>query len=375
MNLTKSPATKRRVQSVARLLAGIVFLGGVVGMAQYGVRQSGDEKPLTPPVGATSSATVLGGPAKKKPSADDLRKRYPFESLSRRLEYEVRRTGGDSSPPTAPELTEGAEKRLKTVEGAYGRTGRWGDLRTESLKLLHSNEVEQFITREGFGLERMPSPRPSFLDLPPAPPIPITASGARVVPPEPGPQVALAKREGARVVGSDGTDLSMPTFPQLDVFHLRGQVNFIASSSLGYIKDRDRVAGFQPHQFRSMPEVGDWRARGEKPPKEQWAVARLELVSLLKHERPAVYVSTELPRMEQLKKAKTRSLDEFEAEALKRLYKGEDVVADAAVNQIRLVGSLRAAKQCQECHSVSRGALLGAFTYDLQRVPPRKTDK
>jgi hypothetical protein len=167
----------------------------------------------------------------------------------------------------------------------------------------------------------------------------------------------------------------MPTFPQLDLFHLRGQYNFIAPNSLGYIKDRDRVAGFQSHQFRIMPEVGDWRARGEKPPKEQWAVARLELVSLLKNDRPAVYVSSELPRMEQLGKAKTRPLDEFEAETLKRLQKGEDVVADAAVNHIRLMGSLRAAKQCQECHSVPRGELLGAFTYDLQRVPPRETRK
>ena len=365
----------RLVPSVARLLAGILFLVSVAGMAHYGFQQSGDEKPLTPRVEATSSATVLDGPARKKYSAEELRKRYPFESLSKRLEYEARRSRGDSAPPAAPELTEETEKRLKTMETGYGRKGPRGDLRTASLMQLHSDEVEMFVAREGFGIERLPSPRPSFLELPPAPPIPFTASGARAVPPEAGPQVVLAKGEGARVVSSDGTALGMPTFPQLDLFHLRGQYNFIEPSSLGYIKDRDRVAGFQPHQFRSMPEVGDWRAWGEKPPKEKWAVARLELVSLLKYERPAVYVSTELPRMEQLEKAKMRPLDEFEAEALKRLHKGEDVIADAAVNHIRMVGSLRAAKQCQQCHSVPRGALLGAFTYDLQRVPPRETQK
>jgi hypothetical protein len=375
MKLMQWLAVNRRVGSIARLLAGVVLVGGVAGMAQYAGRPTGDEKPLTPPVEPTSSATILGGPAKKKYSADELRKRYPFESLSNRLEYEVRRADRDRSSPADSELTEGTEKRLKTMESGYGRTGPWRNLRIESLKLLHSSEVEKFIAREGFGMERMPSPKPSYLDLPTAPPIPITASGARIMPPEPGPQVVLAQREGARVAGSDGTDLAMPTFPQLDLFHLRGQYNFVEPGSLGYIKDRDHVAGFQAHQFRSMPEVDDARGRGEKPPKEKWAVGRLELVSLLKHERPAVYVSTELPRMEQLKKAKTRPLDEFEAEALKRLQKGEDVVADAAVNQIRLVGSLRAAEQCRECHSVSRGALLGAFTYELQRVPPRKTDR
>ena len=376
MNPRKFFSASRRIPSIARLLAGVVLLCGVAGMAQYGVRQSRDEKPRTPSVEPTSSATLLDGPPRKKYSAEELRKRYPFESLSRRLEYEVRRTGADAAPVVEPEIPDAVEKRLKTMEAAYGRTGPWGgDLRTESLKQLHSSEVERFIAREGFGIGRMPSPGPSFLDLPPAPPIPITASGARVVPPEPGPQVVLAKRDGARVVGSDGTDLGMPTFPQLDLFHLRGQYNFIEPASLGYIKDRDHVAGFQSHQFRSMPEVDDGRARGEKPPKERWAVARLEMVSLLTHERPAVYISTELPRMEQLGKAKTRTLDEFEAEALKRLHKGEDVVADAAVNHIRLMGSLRAAKECRQCHSVPRGALLGALTYDLQRVPPRETPK
>lgn len=375
MNPRKVLAAYRHVSSVARLLMGVVLLGGVVGMAQYGVRQSRAEKPLTTPVELTSSAYVLDVPAKKKYSADELRMRYPFESLSRRLEYEVRRTGADVAPVVEPVITDAAEKRLKTMEAAYGRSGPWGNLRIESLKQLHSNEVEKFIAREGFGIERMPKPGPSFLELASAPPIPITASGARVVPPEPGRQVVLAKRDGARVVSSDGTDLAMPTFPQLDLFHLRGQYNFIEPASLGYIKDRDHVAGFQSHQFRSMPEVGDWRARGEKPPKERWAVARLELVSLLTHKRPTVYISTELPRMEQLAKAETRTLDGFEQEALKSLQKGEDVVTDAAINHIRLMGSLRAAKQCQQCHSVPRGALLGAFTYDLQRVPPRETPK
>jgi hypothetical protein len=167
-------------------------------------------------------------------------------------------------------------------------------------------------------------------------------------------------------------DALMPSLPQLDLFHLRGQMNFISSPSLGYIKDRKHVAGFQAHQFRAMPQLVDpVYAREKTPRKEKWAVARLELVSLLKHEEPAVYVSETLPRMEQLQEAKTRPLDEFEANALKRLQKGEDVVTESSLNQIRMMGSLRAAKQCMQCHSAKRGELLGSFSYVMQRVPSR----
>jgi hypothetical protein len=47
------------------------------------------------------------------------------------------------------------------------------------------------------------------------------------------------------------------------------------------------------------------------------------------------------------------------------LQSDEDVVIDESVDHIRMVGSLRAAKSCLACHSVHRGDLLGAFTYEL----------
>ena len=96
---------------------------------------------------------------------------------------------------------------------------------------------------------------------------------------------------------------------------------------------------------------------------------RLELVSLLKHEKPAVYVSRSLPRMEDLKDVKTRALSRFEQSALKQLRDGEDVVTKASLNRIEMIGSLRATKQCQQCHDVKSGALLGAFSYELLRDP------
>jgi hypothetical protein len=90
-------------------------------------------------------------------------------------------------------------------------------------------------------------------------------------------------------------------------------------------------------------------------------------VSLLKHETPAVYVSKNLPRMDELSAAPTRPLDEFERSALRQLQESEELVVQPDANDLRMLGSLRAARQCTECHSVERGALLGAFTYRLRR--------
>lgn len=48
----------------------------------------------------------------------------------------------------------------------------------------------------------------------------------------------------------------------------------------------------------------------------------------------------------------------------------EDLVTEIDTNEIQMVGSLRAVKQCIECHSGRRGTLLGVFSYRLRRNPP-----
>ena len=83
-----------------------------------------------------------------------------------------------------------------------------------------------------------------------------------------------------------------------------------------------------------------------------------------------VYLSEHLPRMDELRNAETRALDEFEQRALPQLHDGEDTVVEQGLNQIRMLGSVRAAKQCLDCHSVRRGDLLGAFSYLLDRKQP-----
>jgi len=106
---------------------------------------------------------------------------------------------------------------------------------------------------------------------------------------------------------------------------------------------------------------------------EDWVLDRIELVSLLKHEQPVVYINRHQPRMEDAATAKTRKLDRFQAAALKKLYAGEDVVIASKLNHLTMVGSVRASRQCVQSHSVERGHLLGAFSYQLVRTPQLTT--
>jgi hypothetical protein len=74
--------------------------------------------------------------------------------------------------------------------------------------------------------------------------------------------------------------------------------------------------------------------------------------------------------MDELRDARTRPLDVFETGALAALRRGEDLVTQATEACLRLLGSLRAAKQCLDCHDARRGDLLGAFSYRLRRSTP-----
>lgn len=161
--------------------------------------------------------------------------------------------------------------------------------------------------------------------------------------------------------------MAWPQEPSLRGYHYGSVSNFLDPHSFGHVKDRENVAGFQSHQFQIMPSK--LPTDPLEPKKERWTLRRLELVSLLKHEKPVVYVSESLPRMEDLQKAKTRPLTDFEAGSLKSLAEGEDLVASATPNSIRMLGAVRATNSCLMCHDAERGDLLGTFSYELQRDP------
>ncbi|MEK6262046.1 MAG: hypothetical protein AABP62_25900 [Planctomycetota bacterium] len=154
-------------------------------------------------------------------------------------------------------------------------------------------------------------------------------------------------------------------------WHNSNLVSFVsptATAAVGWDQERDRpdlsrVVGFQPHAFVARPQPPATAGDKHTP----WRIDGLALVSLLKH-RPAVaYVSDHLPNMDELASVPTRPLDDFESGALDKLRAGEELVVRSGSSHIDMVGSIRAAYQCLECHQVPRGTLLGVFSYRLSR--------
>jgi hypothetical protein len=101
-------------------------------------------------------------------------------------------------------------------------------------------------------------------------------------------------------------------------------------------------------------------------PSGTWWVRKIELVGLVKHNHPVVYVSEQLLEMADLKDVPKRELDRFEAAGLERIQGGEDLFARKQKDTIRLLGSVRAQKECLSCHDGGEGKLLGAFSYTLR---------
>ena len=102
-----------------------------------------------------------------------------------------------------------------------------------------------------------------------------------------------------------------------------------------------------------------------------WKLNRMQLVSLLLHDEARVYVSDNLPDMEELSGAdvETRGLDPFELDALNKLRNGEAIVTAATPNRLQMMGGLRATHDCMQCHNVKEDELLGAFSYEFLRDP------
>lgn len=307
-------------------------------------------------------------------NADELRAKYPFESLADRLVFERKRlTDKPQQSGAAPLLTEAAAQSLDAQENSIEMQRRF-DLRTRALRELHSDRVAQFISQQGFGESRMVRPTPSHLQLPEAPPVQFATVSSDAY-----------EQEGVRSLTIPATTAErgdaperLPSLAMLRDFHGTNRWNFLTVTAWGIVQDKMQAAGFEGHAFRHLPKLVEPRASNNDPrppepdPKHPWHVTRLELVSLLLHDKPQVYVSDRLPKMTEVARAKVRDLSDFEQQGLKTLQNGDELAADARLNRIRMLGAVRASKQCLECHDAQRGDLLGAFSYELRRDPPVK---
>lgn len=281
-----------------------------------------------------------------------LRQMYPFESVAKRLAYEhAPRSAANNAPSAAPIESLAVATQLANLEETSQYYRNW---RTDMLRLLHEQTAFEFSMAQGFGPSRMIAVEPRAENL--------LETDSGLIPldaPENNGPFAAANDGGSVPIEKKPGATTAPARNVLESLHWIGRDDFLNPDRFGYIQDRDHVAGFESHRFTALP-VGQnqaWQA--------SWRLARLELIGLMKYDKPKAYVSKYLPRLKELGDAATRDVDAFESQALARLRTQEDVVIDQRSDRIRMVGSLRAGTSCIECHEVRRGELLGALTYEF----------
>ncbi|MFL5330113.1 MAG: hypothetical protein ACJ8C4_14520 [Gemmataceae bacterium] len=263
-----------------------------------------------------------------------LRKQYPFVSMEQRI-----------PPPRVAERTHflaaESDHNLQVTDEIDEDLKLYSsERREEALKRLHEDAVSYFSNTMGFGVGRMGVlKRNGNLDSNhpdksiPQPTLPSTSAGI-----DGDAQVINGKHEDLRSL------------------HLQSIFDFAHPRTLGYVKNRNAVAGFESHRFGRLPDN----------PKS-WKVLSVELVGLVVNPQPVAYVSANLPRMEELKAASTRPLNDFESAGLDVLRSGQDLYVTGNQHSIRLLGAIRAAEKCAVCHGCDRGDMLGAFSYTLRR--------
>lgn len=261
------------------------------------------------------------------------------------------------------------KQRLEEFETAMDRDSRARVRRW--LESVHQDRVDEFTAREGFGMSRMPI-YPSRELVAPAPlalaPVPESSSGDESS--EAPLQVTLPETGSRKSPG----ELNWPSRGLLATFHETERLDFLIANPSSLAPESPSVVGLPPHRFRKVPGFEQTGANQPHPEPlgEKWLIRRLELVGLITHADPIVYVSENLPNMLELGAAETRALSPFERRAVDDMRRGEDLVYQATENRVRFIGSIRAARQCVDCHQTPRGQLLGAFSYELVRDPPRR---
>jgi hypothetical protein len=258
----------------------------------------------------------------------EWREQYAFQSLEDRLPL-LPKTGKDV------ELSPKAKEELSSVSWQINRVD--DHHRSMALQNLHRKTMETFVSAPGFGVRRIIAP-PTAKNL---------AVDQDIIIPLPGSLGDLGGRDDDQVASSED--------PELETFHRESLLDFVNPRGFGWVKSRAEVAGFQPHFFRKMPKT------------ERWKVRTIELVGLAKSKEPVVYVTGNLPRMEELGKVPTRPLDSFETAGLQILKKGENLSVSQYTGGLRMLGAIRAANNCTSCHGGDEGQLLGAFSYALSQ--------
>ena len=207
-----------------------------------------------------------------------------------------------------------------------------------ALQKMHDKKVNEFVESDGFGRNRRPEgPGPDEGRT-----IPVDSSYEDEFV---GPRLSARDEQGLSFLDALAVRLHKSRLVSF------GQVGTVAEKG----KEKHPVGAVNP-----MGEPLEGEASGPR-----WRIKKLELVGLLVHEQPVVYLTDDLPRMAEVREAKTRVLDPFEANGVSQLKIGKDLYVQEMGRRVRMIGSIRAGQKCLTCHEVKRGDLLGAFTYEL----------
>jgi hypothetical protein len=235
---------------------------------------------------------------------------YPLVSLADRLTAHRNPLSAPPNPMAQIQLS-----RLESELSAIFTAERGG--RAALFRRIHDRSFEQFVRASGNGITRVTNPFRSHKNLD-------NHFYTQNLPPIPQPELMARPERPIRVRHNQ-------SFPDL----LRSSIaSFAHEDTFGYVVNRERVSGFQPHRFNELPSL------------EQWSIQRIELLSLLLHGEPAVYVSDHLPTMDAGRTHPRRALTDFESSALQSLTAGEEVVVnEQAGTATRMVGAIRSTKQ------------------------------
>ncbi|HMP79617.1 MAG TPA: hypothetical protein PKD54_09210 [Pirellulaceae bacterium] len=289
-----------------------------------------------------------------------LRERFPVESIRDRLTQV-------NDVARLEQLRQLHSSEYKVPEETPVGPWNWS-VRGKALEQLHADGAKRFIEAPGFGISRMRMPTPFDLKYRQQP-MPLLTEYYSPLAFAHEPIFELPEKSG-----------SMPSVAAFRSLHVTSNLEFGQGDSMGWVRDADHVVGFQGHRIdrfdhrllRTKDVVHPDRRVNYYDPDglQDWKLNRLELVGLLMSDEIRVYVSESLPAMEELRDAPTRQLDEFEVISLAALFHGEDVVTVASQNRVRMLGALRATRDCRSCHDVAEGELLGALSYELLRSQP-----
>src|SRR5262249_21674147 len=200
----------------------------------------------------------------------DARKKLAFESLTERLPK------GKPVSPTRPIGPE-AKERWERLDNELAT---WQMPRAKLLQELHEKTRKFFVESPGEGaMRRQLTPEEILLD---------EFNGAAGTTDQPGEQADFPL--------SPGEPLSRVE-PNRDFYHYHsdGVSNFLYPRGFGHVQDRAHVAGFKSHGFRSDAYPA-WRVENWS-----WRFQYIQLVGILSHETPVVYLTDQLPSMEQVR--------------------------------------------------------------------------